>query len=261
MTLSREDGDDPGERSAAAGSETGSGGADHRAQIVGEQLSRTVRAGLEGERVSSQGVLEAIGGWRGVFEAVVPGAVYLGVYTFTQDPRVSAIAPAILALIAVAIRLVRREPLASAFSGALAVGVCVLATLVTGRGEDYFLPGFWTSGAWAAGLLVSLLVGWPLIGFAFGALRGDFTAWRSEPALKRAATVCTLIWFAMFVSRLAVQLPMYFGGHVEALGVARLVMGIPLFALVILLSWLILSRFPRSSDESEATTGNDAPSA
>lgn len=233
--------------------------ADQRVHVVGEQLSRTVRAGLEGERVSRQGVLDAIGGWRGVFETVVPGALYLAVYTFTQDPRVSAIAPAILALIAVVVRLLRREPLASAFSGAIAVGVCVFATLMTGRGEDYFLPGFWTSGAWAVGLLVSLLVGWPLIGFAFGALRGDFTGWRRDASLKRAAYVVTAIWFAMFVSRLAVQLPMYFGGHVEQLGIARLVMGLPLFALVVLLSWLILSRVPESSDESEATTGDDAP--
>lgn len=261
MTLPRESDPDSDDRPDGRSTEPGAGESAHRAQIVGDQLSRTVRAGLEGERVTSQGVIDAIGGWRGILEAVVPGAVFLGVYTFTQDPRVSAIAPAILALIAVIVRLVRREPLASAFSGAIAVGVCVLATLVTGRGEDYFLPGFWTSGAWAVGLLISLLVGWPLIGFAFGALRGDFTAWRRDPSLKRVATVCTLIWFAMFVSRLAVQLPMYFGGHVEALGVARLVMGVPLFALVILLTWLILSRFPASSDESETTTGNDAPSA
>lgn len=230
---------------------------------VGGALGRTVEAGLSGQSVSARGVLDAVGGWRGVAEAVLPGLLFLVVYIFTQDPYVSVVAPAVLAVLAVVVRLVRRQPVVSALSGALGVGVCIAATLMTGSGRDYFLPGFWINGAWIAGLLISLIAGWPLLGLVMGALRGDLTGWRRDRLLRRAATLATLLWLALFVGRLAVQLPLYVAGQVEALGVARLVMGVPLFALVILFTWLLLSRSSLSSDEPAGEvpddTGENAP--
>lgn len=177
---------------------------------VGGALGRTVEAGLSGEAVSARGVFAAIGGPRGVLESLLPGLIFLTTYVFTGDARLSAIAPAALALIAVATRLIRREPPVSAFSGALAVGVCVAATLVTGRGEDYFLPGFWINAAWILALTISMIARWPLLGLVLGALRGDLTGWRADALLRRAAVSTTLIWLALFVARLAVQLPLYF---------------------------------------------------
>ena len=212
-------------------------------------LGRTGQASLSGESVSARGVFDTIGGVRGVLESLLPGLLFLVTFVFTQDARISAIAPAALAIIAVATRLIRKEPPVSAFSGAIAVAVCVAATLLTGRGEDYFLPGFWINGAWILALTVSVIVGWPLLGVMLGALRGDVTGWRADPLMRRAALTATLLWLALFVVRLAVQLPLYFSGAVEALGVARLVMGVPLFALVVLFTWLLLSRASLSSDD------------
>src|SRR5699024_12062110 len=57
---------------------------------------------------------------------------------------------------------------------------------------------------------LSLLVGWPLMGFIAGTLQGDVTGWRKDRHIRRTATVATLIWCAMFVARLAVQMPLYF---------------------------------------------------
>ena len=48
--------------------------------------------------------------------------------------------------------------------------------------------------------------------------------------------------------RLAVQLPLYLAGGLTALGVARIAMGIPLFAVGIWLSWLILRPRAVSAD-------------
>lgn len=235
--------------STEPGSGEPAGGGQRTPPILGGALGRTVQAGLSGRPVSARGVLSAVGGWRGVTESLVPGLLFLVLYLMTGDARASAIAPAALALLAIAVRLLRREPVVSAFSGAIGVGACVAATLLTGRGQDYFLPGFWINGVWSAALLASLLVGWPLLGLALGALRGDLRAWRRDPLLRRAALGCTVLWLGLFVARLAVQLPLYFAGAVEALGVARLVMGVPLFALVIIFTWLVLSRTTASSDE------------
>jgi hypothetical protein len=51
--------------------------------------------------------------------------------------------------------------------------------------------------------------------------------------------VATVLWIALFVGRLAVQLPLYFAGSVGALGVAKLVMGIPLYAAALWITWLL----------------------
>ena len=247
-------------------------GAADGARPFGGAIGRTVRAGMSGEAISGRGVLDAIGGWRGVAETLVPGLLFLVIFTFTRDARVSAIAPAALAILAVIVRLVRREPLVSVFSGAAGVAVAVIATLFTGRGADYYVPGFITNIVWSAGLLISIAVGWPLVGVALGALRGDFTGWRRDRSLKRVATWLTLLWSGLFIARLAAQVPLYFAARepdgiaaTDALGIARLVMGVPLFALVVVFTWMVLSRLSGSSDESSGEslteTGHNTPSA
>lgn len=247
-----------GEADAGAGSAS-------RGTAARGGLGGVVEAGLSGESVSARGVLQAIGGWRGIAETLVPATLYLAVFIFTRDARVSAIAPLALALVAFGWRLIRREPVQAALSGLIGVVVCVGVTLFTGRGEDYYLPGFWINAAWIAAHAVSLLVGWPLIGLLLGFLRGSLTEWRKTPVLRRAANLCTVFWIVAFGARLAVQLPLYFaaqGGDaaaVDALGLARLLMGVPLFALAAILTWLVLNRVSASLDsaKNDATSSDD----
>lgn len=209
---------------------------------LGGSLGRVVEAGMSGEAVSAGGVLAAIGGWRGVLESLLPATVYLVVYVVTQDARLSAIAPLAIAGIAVVWRLVRREPLTAALSGVIGVIVCVAAVMFSGEGSSYFVPGFFINAAWILAHLISLLVGWPVIGLLLGMLRGSLTGWRTIPVLRRAVQWVTVFWIIVFSARLGVQLPLYFADNTGALGVARLVMGIPLFALAVLFTWLLLSR-------------------
>ncbi|MCW2287836.1 uncharacterized protein DUF3159 [Leucobacter luti] len=226
-------------------------------------MARAVQAGAAGEDVNVQNVLATIGGWRGVAETLLPSLIFLGIYVPTQDARLAAIVPGVLAVILFVIRLVRRETPVSALSGMLGVGIAVLITLVTGRGVDYFLWGFVINTAWALGLVISLLIGWPAIGLVIGFVRGDLTGWRRELRLKRMGTLLTLLWLAMFVARLAVQLPMYLAEQVTALGAARIAMGTPLFAAVIIVTWFGVRRVAKSSDDSKpdivGSTGQTAP--
>ena len=244
---------------------------DERSGALRGGLGRAVEAGLSGESASARGVLDAIGGVRGVIESLLPATVFLVVYVFTREPRVSAIVPVALAVIAVILRLVRREPLSAAISGLLGVGVCAAAVMFTGEGQSFFVPGFFINGAWIFAHTVSLLVGWPLIGLLLGFVRGSFTEWRGEPVLRRAASLCTVLWILVFAARLAVQLPLFFAaeagsaGAVEALGIARLVMGVPLFALAVLFTWLVLARVNASVGKASVgradTRAGDAPGA
>lgn len=211
-------------------------------KALGGGLGRVVEASMSGEGVSAGGVLAAIDGWRGVLESLLPASVYLVVYVITQDARLSAVAPLLLAAGAIAWRLARKEPLTAALSGVIGVVVCVAAVMFSGEGSSYFVPGFFINGAWILAHTISLLVGWPLVGLLFGMFRGSLTEWRGVPALRRTANLVTVFWIAVFAARLAVQLPLYFADETGPLGVARLVMGVPLFALAVLFTWLLLSR-------------------
>lgn len=208
---------------------------------------------MSGEAVSASGVLAAIGGWRGVLESLLPATVYLFVFVITSDARLSAIAPMFLAGVAVLWRLLRREPLTAALSGVIGVVICAAAVLFSGEGSSYFVPGFFINGAWILAHLISLLVGWPLIGLLLGMLRGSPTEWRKMPALRRTAQLVTVFWIVVFGARLLVQLPLYFADETAALGVARLVMGVPLFALAVLFTWLLLSRVSAQVDADQAS--------
>lgn len=227
----------------------------------GSSLGRVVEAGLSGETVSAGGVLAAIGGWRGVLESLLPATVYLVMFVITHDARLSAIAPLVLAGIAVLWRVLRREPLTAALSGVLGVVICAAAVMFSGDGSSYFVPGFFINGAWILAHAISLLVGWPLIGVLLGVLRGSLTEWRSVPALRRTSQIATVFWIIVFAARLGVQLPLYFAGETAALGIARLVMGVPLFAIAVLFTWLLLSRVsavvgPIDAQDPQASMGD-----
>ncbi|MFE6235623.1 DUF3159 domain-containing protein [Cellulosimicrobium sp. NPDC057862] len=76
--------------------------------------------------------------------------------------------------------------------------------------------------------------------------------WRSDRALMRRYTAATWLWIGLFAARLAVQVPLYLDGDVGWLGTARLVMGIPLWALVLWLTWILVRR-PHASTPLQPT--------
>ena len=90
---------------------------------------------------------------------------------------------------------------------------------------------------------MSVLVGWPLVGIVVGLLRGQGAAWRKDPAAavdRQRYRWATWLWAAMFAARLAVQVPAYLADDVALLGTARLAMGVPLWALTMWLTWLLV---------------------
>ncbi len=67
------------------------------------------------------------------------------------------------------------------------------------------------------------------------------TGWRAERGLVRRYAAATWLWVGLFGVRLLVQLPLYLDGNeVGWLGTARLVMGVPLWALTLWLTWVLV---------------------
>jgi hypothetical protein len=104
------------------------------------------------------------------------------------------------------------------------------------------LTGFITNASYGAGLLLSVLVRFPIIGVLVGFMTEQGLKWRKERRKMRFFNLVTLLWVGFFASRLAVQLPMYWANDVVSLGFTRIVMGTPYFLLMIWISWLLLRK-------------------
>jgi len=212
-------------------------------------------AAADGDPISGHVLLASMGGIRGLIEAVLPGLLFLIVYTLTRDLIPALVAPVVIGLVFVGFRLRAKQTLTQAITGLVGIGLSAVLALLTGRAEDFYLPGFWTNGVYGTVLLVSALIGWPLLGLAVGFLMGDGVAWRENRSKRRVLTILTLGWAGLFALRLAVQLPLYYSGNVEALGALKLLMGLPLYAPLLVVSWLMVrSIYPKPAATGEAGT-------
>ncbi|GAA3696128.1 DUF3159 domain-containing protein [Zhihengliuella alba] len=217
-----------------------------RARATAESVARQV-AESSSVRHKDNGevdVLATIGGWRGLAEALVPGSVFIVVFTVWQ-----ALAPALIAALASAVaftllRLVQRQPLTQALAGLVGVVVCALFSGTTGEARGYYVPGFITNAVYGAALVLSIMLRWPLMGVVFGYIRGEGTGWRRDPARLRRYAAATWTIVAVFAARMVVQIPLYVAaesdaGALTALGSARLIMGVPLYAMGLWLAWTL----------------------
>jgi hypothetical protein len=186
---------------------------------------------------------DALGGPLGMAETALPGVAFVVAYTVSgSDTNVSAIVAVALALVLCVARLARRESPKHALSGLVGVAFAAFIATRSGRAEDFFLPGLLANAAYATAFLVSIAVRRPLVGVIVGQLDGEGNAWRGDPVRRRAFERASWLWAGLFVLRLMVQLPLYLAGAVVALGVARTAMGLPLFALGLWLTWLLVRR-------------------
>ncbi|TAM70189.1 MAG: DUF3159 domain-containing protein [Microbacteriaceae bacterium] len=202
------------------------------------------RSGLaavaEGQAPTGAALLTAMGGIRGLAETILPGLVFLVVYTFTMNVPVALGASVAVAVVFTVLRMAGRTPVTQAVAGLIGVGASAILALLTGKGSDNFIIGLITNGAYGLAILISLLVGWPLIGLAVGYLMGDGLAWRRDRAKYRALQLITVCWLALFVARLVVELPLYLADNVAGLAIAKLLMGVPLYAPLVLVTWLVV---------------------
>ncbi|SFN88308.1 DUF3159 domain-containing protein [Mycetocola miduiensis] len=206
--------------------------------------SAAARSGLgalaQADQPNGKVLLEAMGGIRGIVEAILPGLLFLIGYTLTENLPLSLAVSVGVAAIFTAVRLMQRTPVTSALGGLVAAGASAALALMTNRPEDNFVLGFITNGVYATALLISVAVRWPIVGLIAGYLMNEGTAWRRVALKRRVFAVLTLCWAGMFLLRLGVQLPLYLAGNVEWLAATKLIMGIPLYAPLLIVTWLVV---------------------
>lgn len=192
-----------------------------------------------GERPTAHALWGAVGGVRGLVESLLPGFLFLVVFTITGEVTPSVLIPLGLAVVFVVIRAVMRSPIMPAVIGLIGIALSAGLALFTGRAEENFVLGFVINGVWLIALLVSLAMRRPLIGLITGLLTGDHE-WRSDPAKRSVLTVTTWLWVGLFSLRLGVQLPLYLSEQAAALAATKLLMGLPLYAAVLWVTWLMI---------------------
>lgn len=199
-----------------------------------------------------------------LLDSGLPGLVFFVVWSVNGNDIGSAVWAAIgVGAVLGAVRLVRRQALQNVVAGFIGLLIAAFVVSKTGRPQDIALPGLLINVAYTVAYLVSIAIHRPLLGFAIGAVSGDVTGWLKDPRLVRAYTQASWLWVAMFVIRLSVQVPLYLAGA-EQLGwlvTARLVMGWPLFALNVWLSWLVIRRAMAKADVKDAEQRESSPRA
>ena len=181
-----------------------------------------------------------MGGALGIVETILPGLLFVAVFTFTLNPWLAIWISVAVSIAFTLYRLIRKQAATQALVGLLGVVISAVLALMSNKPEDNFVVGMVTNGVYGTVFLLSILVGWPIIGVVIGLVRSEGTSWRKNRHHNRVYMGVTALWVGMFTLRLAIEYPLYLAGNVAGLATAKLVLGLPLYVPVLALTWLIV---------------------
>lgn len=208
------------------------------------------------EEVVRAQLASALGGRRGMLEAAVPTLIFTLTFLTTKELRLAITVSVAAALVLLVIRVVHRSTIQFVVNSLVGIGIGAFFAWRSAQGGGsadeqalaYFLPGIIYNGGYAALMVLSNLVRWPLVGFMVGSVAGDPTEWHRDPQVVRLCRNLTWMLAAPCVVRLLVQLPIWLAGNaaddptpmIAALGVSKVVMGWPLQVLGLAgMAWLL----------------------
>lgn len=210
----------------------------------------------QGEDAASEAqptLLEQMGGLSGLVSSTLPIVVLAPVNArWGLTPAlVSAVG---VALVIAAVRLVRKQTMQPAVSGFVGVVLCAAIAWYMGDAKGYFLYGIWMALLLGIGCFISLLVRWPAVGLVWEGVKGDGTAWRAVPAMRRSYGWATAAWGIVFFARFFIQHYLYGEASTNALAIARILMGWPLTIAVSFFTVLMVRRASRAHQVAHPTT-------
>ena len=155
-----------------------------------------------------------------------------------------------LAAVLTLARLVRRESPQHALSGLIGVAFAAFIATRSGRAEDFFLPGLLANAGYATAFLVSIAVRWPLVGWIWSVvLDKGSTRWRDDPVLLRTFGWLTGLWAVIYLAKVGIQSGLYLANQDAWLGIARIALGWPPYALLLAVTVWSVRRVTRHQSE------------
>jgi hypothetical protein len=185
-------------------------------------------------------------------EAAIPITIFIVVNL------IWSLQPALIASVGVAVliasaRLAQRRPIRYAVNGVFGIGLGAFMAWRTGDARDFYLPGIFISYGYAAGMIISVLVRHPIVGWLYSVLfTGGKADWRGDRRLMRTFTWLTLVWAAVWIAKVSVQAWLWGADQEHLLGIARLVLGTPPYLLLLVITVWVVRRVERSRVEPSA---------
>ncbi|MFD4753523.1 DUF3159 domain-containing protein [Streptomyces sp. NPDC058426] len=199
--------------------------------------------------VTEAALLEAFGGLRGMIETVVPGLLFVTIFTIDKDLKISAFSALAVSIVLGLARLAQRGTIKHAFSGVFGVGFGVLFAMFTGNAKDFYLPGMIYTFGLALAYILTTLAGVPLIGLILGPIFKENLSWRTRnPGRKKAYARSSWAWGLILLLKCAILFPLYWWGDTTSLGWVLVALKIPPFLLAVWLTWIFLAKAPPPID-------------
>ena len=194
------------------------------------------------EEVVRSQLAKALGGRRGMAEGAVPTVGFTLTYITTKELTPSLAVGIGLAVAALVIRVVQRQPVQFVVNSLVGIAIAAVFALRSGKAEDVFLPGIIYNAAYAALMTLSILARWPVVGLMIGSVTGNLTAWREDPGVVRLCSRLTWLLVLPCAVRVVVQYPLYLAGEVGWLGASKIALGWPLQIASLSLMAVLLAR-------------------
>ncbi|MFE0733469.1 DUF3159 domain-containing protein [Streptomyces sp. NPDC058855] len=199
--------------------------------------------------VTEAALFEAFGGLRGMIETVLPGLLFVTIFTVNKNLHVSAVAALAVSLVLVAVRLIRRDTVKHAFSGVFGVAFGVVFAMMTGNAKDFYLPGMLYTLGLALAYILTTLAGVPLIGLILGPVFKENLSWRTRnPGRKKAYAKASWAWGLILLGKCAILFPLYWWADPTKFGWVSVALKIPPFLLAVYLTWVFLAKAPPPID-------------
>ncbi|MEU3456016.1 DUF3159 domain-containing protein [Micromonospora sp. NPDC006766] len=217
---------------------------------TGAHPTREPELGPEGEQPLpslAEQMADQLGGWRGLVESSIPVVVFV-IANVVGELRPAVIASVGVAVLIAVLRLAQRRPVRHAVNGLFGIAIGAAIAWRTGDERDFYVPGILYGIGYGLALLLSAAVRQPLVGWIWSVLvakgRSD---WRDNPRLVRTFTQLTVLWGVVWLAKVGVQAALYLNHKDTALGVARLALGYPPYALLLLITVWAVRRVTRET--------------
>jgi len=200
----------------------------------------------------SEQVASQLGGIRGMIESSIP------VLAFVAVNIVWGLTAALIVAVAIAVgisvyRLARKESIRHAMNGLVGIAIGAIIAWKTGTPQAFYLPGILLSLGYGIAMAGSIVFRRPLVGWLWSLVADQgATRWRDDSGLRRVFGWLTALWAATYLVKVVVNFAVYFANGLSddqkasILGVMRIVLGAPPYALLVALTAWAARRYLRS---------------
>jgi hypothetical protein len=203
----------------------------------------------------SEQVSEQLGGVTGMIESSIPVIVFVIVNILW------ALRPAVLVAVGSAIaisayRLRRREPIRHSINGLFGIAIGAVIAWQSGDPKLFYLPGILLSLAYGVAMLASVGFRFPLVGWLWSIVADKgATRWRQDAGLRRVFGWLTALWASVYLAKVVINVLVWFAAGLSddqkasILGVMRIALGFPPYALLLALTIWAVRRYQRHFSE------------